>query len=96
MRRLPREYRHEPRRGLAGGRDGLDVVRRILGGAAAHLNPGGILLVEVGAGQRRLERAFPRVPFTWPESAAGNAVFLVTREELDRAFPRGDRAGRAR
>jgi len=82
MRRLPREYRHEPRRALTGGRDGLDVVRRILFGAAAHLNPGGMLVVEVGSGRRRLERAFPRVPFTWPETAAGDSVFVLGREQL--------------
>ena len=84
MRRLPREYRHEPRRALAGGRDGLDVVRRILSDAAAHLNPGGMLVVEVGAGRPRLERAFPRVPFTWPETAAGDSVFVLGREQLPR------------
>lgn len=82
MRRLPREYRHEPTFALAGGRDGLDVVRRILLGAAAHLQPGGLLLVEVGGGRRRLERAFPQVPFTWPETAAGDSVFLLEREQL--------------
>jgi len=82
MRRLPREYRHEPRLALAGGRDGLDVVRRILREAAAHLRPRGLLVVEVGSGRRRLERAFPEVPFTWPETAAGDSVFLVEREQL--------------
>lgn len=84
MRRLPREYRHEPRRALAGGRDGLDVVRRILLGAADHLNPGGVLVVEVGAGRARLERTHPRVPFIWPETAAGDSVFVLGREQLPR------------
>jgi ribosomal protein L3 glutamine methyltransferase len=82
LRRLPREYRHEPRLGLAGGRDGLDMVRRILLGAAAHLSPGGLLVVEVGSGRRRLERAFPRVSFTWLEMSAAGSVFLVEREQL--------------
>lgn len=85
MRSLPREYRHEPRRGLAGGRDGLDVVRRIVLRAAAHLNPKGMLVVEVGSGRRHLERAFPRVQFTWPETAAGDSVFLLGREQLQKA-----------
>jgi len=93
MRRLPREYRHEPPRALAGGRDGLGAVRSILLHAAAHLNPGGLLVVEVGAGRRRLERAFPCLPFTWPETAVGDSVFLIAREELDRAPAPGDRAG---
>jgi ribosomal protein L3 glutamine methyltransferase len=84
MRRLPREYRHEPGIALAGGRDGLDVVRRILLQAPAHLNPGGLLVAEVGSGRRRLEHAFPRVPFTWPEIAEGDSVFVLTREQLPR------------
>ena len=82
MRRLPREYRHEPRIALAGGRDGLSVVRRILRSAAAHLNPGGMLVVEVGAGRGRTERAFPRIEFVWPETGAGHPVFIATREQL--------------
>jgi ribosomal protein L3 glutamine methyltransferase len=81
MKNLPREYRHEPAMGLGGGRDGLDYVRQILAQAPAHLNPGGLLVVEVGGGRRRVEHAFPRVPFAWPETAA-HAVFIVTREEL--------------
>ena len=84
MRRLPREYRHEPGIALAGGREGLDVVRRILLQAPAHLNPGGLLVVEVGSGRRRLEHAFPRVAFTWPEVAEGETVFIVQREQLPR------------
>jgi ribosomal protein L3 glutamine methyltransferase len=82
MRKLPPEHRSEPALGLAGGRDGLDCVRRILRQAHAHLEPGGLLVVEVGRGKRRLERAFPRVPFTWPETAAGHAVFVVSRDDL--------------
>jgi ribosomal protein L3 glutamine methyltransferase len=82
MRRLPREYRHEPRLALAGGRDGLDLVRRIVRCASAHLRPGGLLVVEVGRGRKRLERAFPRVQFTWPEVAADDPVFLAGREQL--------------
>jgi ribosomal protein L3 glutamine methyltransferase len=82
MRRLPREYRHEPRIALAGGRDGLAVVRRIVRSARAHLKPGGLLVVEVGSGRRRTERAFPRSEFTWPEIGAGQPVFIATREQL--------------
>ena len=82
MRRLPREYRHEPGVALAGGRDGLDLVRRILLQAPAHLNPGGLLVVEVGSGRQRLEHAFPHIAFTWPEGAEGDTVFVVEREEI--------------
>jgi len=79
MRALPREYGHEPHMALAGGNDGLDFVRRLLREAPAHLAPGGLLICEVGAGRSALQRAYPRLPFTW---AQDGSVFLLTREEL--------------
>jgi ribosomal protein L3 glutamine methyltransferase len=82
MRRLPREYRHEPSIALAGGGDGLMVVRRIVRSAGAHLNPGGLLVVEVGSARRRVERAFPRSEFLWPETGSGHPVFIATRAQL--------------
>ena len=42
---------YEPRRALYGGVDGLDVYRRLVPGAALLLRPGGMLALEVGAGQ---------------------------------------------
>lgn len=85
MRRLPREYRHEPRVALAGGRDGLDVVRRILATAGQHLDSGGLLVVEVGAGRNTVEKAWPRVPFTWLDEDGG--VFLLRRAEIEAVAP---------
>ncbi|HZM46927.1 MAG TPA: 50S ribosomal protein L3 N(5)-glutamine methyltransferase [Burkholderiales bacterium] len=82
MRRLPPEYRHEPRLALAAGADGLALVRRILRRARVHLNPGGLLVVEVGSGRARVERAFPRAGFVWPELTTGYPVFIATREQL--------------
>ena len=84
MRRLPREYRHEPRMALAGGMDGLDLVRDILAGAADHLEPSGLLVMEVGNGRRRVERAFPRTGFTWAEVPGGGDVLVVERGRLPR------------
>lgn len=85
MRRLPREYRHEPRIALAGGTDGLDVVRRMLAAAARYLSPRGLLVTEVGSGRRAVERAWPRLPFTWLDADGG--VFLLSREQLVAASP---------
>ena len=83
MRTLPREYRHEPRLALAGGRDGLDAVRVILRDAADHLNANGLLVVEVGHHRRRVEAAFPRLPFVWPQTSGGDdCVFILERRDL--------------
>ncbi len=83
MRRLPPEYRYEPRLALAAGRDGLDVVRRIVAAARAYLTPDGVLACEVGATRPAVERAYPRVPFTWPAvGPAAGGVFLIERAQL--------------
>jgi ribosomal protein L3 glutamine methyltransferase len=82
MRRLPKEYRHEPPLALAAGSDGLDLVRRILAEAREHLNPGGLLVCEVGGNRRALERAYPRLEFAWPETSDPGTVFILRREQL--------------
>jgi release factor glutamine methyltransferase len=64
--------RHEPRRALDGGADGLAALRHIVGAAARHLAPGGWLLVEHGAMQRRalLELAARTATFAHVEGYA--------------------------
>ena len=42
---------HEPSLALYGGGDGLDLVRRAVAEAPRHLQPGGTLALEIGAGQ---------------------------------------------
>ena len=88
MARLPAEYRHEPALALAGGPDGLDIVRRILAQAARHLRPGGLLLMEVGHSRPALEAACPRLPLIWVEtSAETSSVCAIRREDLPDALP---------
>jgi ribosomal protein L3 glutamine methyltransferase len=83
MQALPEEFRREPALALDGGCDGMDVVRRILARARPHLRPGGLLVVEIGAGRGALEAAFPALSPTWLEtSAGGDQVFLVERDQL--------------
>ena len=80
---LPDEYRYEPELALGSGTDGLDATRRIILHAAKHLNPRGVLLVEIGHNRDILEAAYPELPFTWLETSGGDGfVFLLTREQL--------------
>lgn len=83
MAKLPDEYLAEPRMALAGGKDGLELVRKILVAAKRQLTPRGTLVCEIGHNRKVLERAYPRVPFTWLDTSAGDGyVFLVGREQL--------------
>jgi ribosomal protein L3 glutamine methyltransferase len=78
MHKLPGEYRHEPGMALAGGKDGLDLVKRIMEEAPKHLSARGLLVCEIGDGRKALERAYPRAPFAWPETGAGSGqVFML-------------------
>ena len=80
---LPLEYQHEPALALGSGIDGLDATRIILRDAAQHLNPGGLLAVEIGHNRAELEAAFPDLELTWPEIEGGtDTVFVITREQL--------------
>jgi len=86
MAKLPREYRQEPRVAFAGGTDGLDIVRRIVREAPAHLRARGGLLCEVGRGRTILERDFPHQSFLWldTEDSSGE-VFWITAADLKRS-----------
>jgi ribosomal protein L3 glutamine methyltransferase len=80
---LPAEYQAEPALALGSGSDGLDATRRILAAAPAHLNPGGVLVVEIGHNRDVLEAAYPALPFTWLDTAGGDQfVFMLRREDL--------------
>lgn len=80
MLTLPEEYRREPQLALASGEDGLDLTREILRQADEHLNPGGLLVVEIGHNRDDLEAAFPDTPFIWLDTAAGDQyVFMLQK-----------------
>jgi ribosomal protein L3 glutamine methyltransferase len=83
MAALPPECRAEPKLAFDGGTDGLDIVRRILGDAPAHLAPQGGLLCEIGRGRERLEEAFPQWPLLWLDSEDSQGeVFWVAASDL--------------
>lgn len=79
----PPEFQAEPRLAHDGGEDGLDLVREILAEAAAHMNPGGGLICEIGSGREILEEEFPHLDFVWLETAESqDAVFWLSAEAL--------------
>jgi ribosomal protein L3 glutamine methyltransferase len=83
MASLPPEFLHEPRRALAGGADGMDCVRSIVGGAAAHLAPGGLLVLEIGHEAVHFEAAFPALEFTYlPTEGGDDRLVLIERDAL--------------
>lgn len=89
MASLPPEFRHEPVMALAGGEDGMDLVRRIVREAPAKLNPKGVLLLEVGNERAHFEHAFRRLEVVWLETSAGHdQVLVVGREALQRWMAR--------
>jgi ribosomal protein L3 glutamine methyltransferase len=85
MGKLPPEYLREPQIALAGGADGMDLVRKIVKGAADYLTPDGVLIVEIGNEHEYAEAAFGHLGLTWLTTSAGDdAVFLLTAEQLAR------------
>ena len=85
MSALPAEYRAEPALALAGGADGMDLIRRIVAEAPAHMSEDAVLVIEVGHERRRFEAAFPRLECAWLETSGGNdCVVLVERQALAR------------
>lgn len=83
MANLPPEYLAEPRLALAGGEDGLDIVRRIIDEAPNRLKEEGGLLCEIGEGRDALEADYPEFDFFWPESEEGGGeVFWLTRADF--------------
>ncbi|HZW14313.1 MAG TPA: 50S ribosomal protein L3 N(5)-glutamine methyltransferase [Noviherbaspirillum sp.] len=83
MSKLPQEYLREPQIALAGGTDGMDLVRRIVSGAGERLTKHGVLVVEIGNEREFAEAAFPELEMTWVSTSAGDdMVFLLTADQL--------------
>lgn len=85
MQALPAEYRAEPALALAGGADGMDLIRRILRDAATHMTLDAVLVLEIGNERAHFEHAFRRLEVVWLETSAGeDQVLLVTRDALSK------------
>jgi ribosomal protein L3 glutamine methyltransferase len=77
---FPPEYKAEPLMAHISGDDGLDITRRILKEVKKHLNPGGILICEIGTGRHIIEAEFPKLDLMWldTEQSSGE-VFMLKR-----------------
>ncbi|HEY9279869.1 MAG TPA: 50S ribosomal protein L3 N(5)-glutamine methyltransferase, partial [Eoetvoesiella sp.] len=83
MEALPAEYRHEPTMALAGGEDGMDLVRRMLRDAPNFMAPDGVLVLEIGNEYENFLAAFPDLEPVWLSTEnAENQILLLTREQL--------------
>ncbi|WP_025600979.1 50S ribosomal protein L3 N(5)-glutamine methyltransferase [Burkholderia sp. WSM2230] len=83
MQELPAEYRHEPEMALAGGADGMDIVRRIIADARNWLTEDGVLVIEIGNERRHVEAAFGGLNLVWLSTSAGDDnVFLIQAADL--------------
>jgi len=83
MNALPAEYHAEPALALAGGDDGMDLIRRIIAAAPDYLSERGALLLEIGNEYENFKNAFPQIPVIWMEVSAGEEqVLLIQAEDL--------------
>jgi ribosomal protein L3 glutamine methyltransferase len=83
MSNLPAEYRHEPELALAGGADGMDVVRRIVAEASKWLTEDGVLVVEIGNERENVEASLGGLDLVWLSTSAGDDnVFLIQAGDL--------------
>ena len=83
MNALPAEYHAEPKIALAGGEDGMDLIRRIIASAPDYLSERGAILLEIGNEYENFKKAFPQIPAIWMEVSAGEEqVLLIQAEDL--------------
>ena len=83
MNTLPAEYHAEPTLALAGGHDGMDIIRKIIAGAPDYLSERGAILIEIGNEYENFKKAFPQIPVIWMEVSAGDEqVLLIQAEDL--------------
>lgn len=83
MSTLPAEYHAEPELALAGGDDGMDIIRRIIAQAPDYLSERGAILLEIGNEYENFKKAFPQIPAIWMEVSAGEEqVLLIQAEDL--------------
>ena len=83
LRSLPAEFAQEPAMALDGGRDGLDIIRKIFQQSRERLQPHGIVVLEVGGLRAAMDRAFPELDLHWLHTEDGeDCVCVVSAARL--------------
>jgi len=83
MEQLPAEYLQEPSIALAGGSDGMLIIRKIIEQAKDYLNESGALVLEIGNEYENFNNAFPELSVTWLSVSSGTEqVLLITYKDL--------------
>lgn len=77
LRGLPAEFKQEPAMALDGGKDGLDIIRKILRQGRDRLQPHGIVVLEVGGLRAAMDRAFPDLDLHWLHTDDGEDCVCV-------------------
>jgi ribosomal protein L3 glutamine methyltransferase len=83
LRDLPAEFKNEPAMALDGGRDGLDIIRKLLRQSRDRLQPHGVVVLEVGGLRAAMDHAFPELDLHWMHTQDGeDCVCLVQAHRL--------------
>ena len=78
MKKLPDEYRKEPKIALDGGFEGISLVEKIINQAQNYLSKTGILILEVGDNKKIIEKKFNQLNIYWVETEnSNNSVCLI-------------------
>jgi ribosomal protein L3 glutamine methyltransferase len=68
---------------LAGGEDGMDLIRRLLAAAPDFMAPEGVLVLEIGNEYENFISAFPDLEPVWLSTEnTEDQILLLTREQL--------------
>lgn len=85
FKKLPKEFKFEPKLALLSGKTGLEIVYKILSSSNDFLADHGILIVEVGYLWKVLQKSSPKFRFTWIKlKHGGEGIFVISKKELQR------------
>jgi ribosomal protein L3 glutamine methyltransferase len=83
MNTLPQEYLHEPQLALAGGDDGMTIVREIFNQSKPFMKSNTLMFIEIGNEKHYVDTVFPDMDLTWIATQnRDDAVFMVDRNAL--------------